>query len=415
MKAYLETFISFRYLRSGNKKDFLSFISIISMVGISLAVAVLLTVISVMNGFEYQLQKRVLGVAAHSTIIDSNGPIEDWSSIGKVILKDSKVLNISPYVNERGLIILNKNLLSLNLRGVDPALEKGVSQIDTMFSEGSFTSLSEGKFNIVIGASLSRELGAKLGDEVIIMTPEGVPSPIGLSPRMRIFTISGIFDVGMYEYDRGLAYINISDARLLFRKGSSVDGIRLLLDNAFSVTSITDDIVTNLGKSYYSNDWTSRYVNFFRSIQITKSIMFVIFSLIIAVAAFNIVSTLTMVVRDKRSDIAILSTMGISRYSILLIFLLIGLIIGIIGTFFGILVGIVVSFQLSNIVYLFELYFNIDLLAEDVYFLSDIPTQIRVFEVIRVSSFAILLSIMATLLPAISAFKRNPSEGLHHE
>ena len=238
MKAYLETFISFRYLRSGNKKDFLSFISIISMVGISLAVAVLLTVISVMNGFEYQLQKRVLGVAAHSTIIDSNGPIEDWSSIGKVILKDSKVLNISPYVNERGLIILNKNLLSLNLRGVDPALEKGVSQIDTMFSEGSFTSLSEGKFNIVIGASLSRELGAKLGDEVIIMTPEGVPSPIGLSPRMRIFTISGIFDVGMYEYDRGLAYINISDARLLFRKGSSVDGIRLLLDNAFSVTSI---------------------------------------------------------------------------------------------------------------------------------------------------------------------------------
>jgi lipoprotein-releasing system permease protein len=387
----------------------------VSITGISLAVAVLLIVLSVMNGFEHQLQQRVLGVAAHSTIQDFNGPILDWNNIGDKIMENPEVLAIAPYIDEQSLIVFGEDIYSVNIRGIDANLETKVSDIGEMFLEGELLSLLDSQFNIIIGSSLSKELGARIGDRVIIMTSKGVVTPIGLSPRMRAFNISGIFDVGMYEYDRGLAYINLEDARLLYNKGSLVDGVRLYLDDAFSVSSITDDIIFNLGKSFYSNDWTSRYVNFFRSIQITKSIMFVILSLIIVVAVFNIISTLVMVVREKRSDIAILETLGASRYNVLLIFLIIGSLIGIIGTTIGIVLGMIVSPQLTSIIYFIELFFNIDLLAEDVYFLSDLPTQIRLAEVLKVSSFTVSLSIIATFFPAISATRKKPLENLNYE
>ena len=411
----LEPFISFRYLLSKNRKNFLSFISLVSIAGISLAVAVLLIVLSVMNGFEHQLQQRVLGVAAHSTIQDLNGPILDWSSVGNRIMENPEVLNIAPYIDEQSLIIFDEDIYSVNIRGIEANLETRVSNIGEMFSEGGLLSLLDSQFNIVIGSSLSNELGVGIGDKVIIMTSKGVVTPIGLSPRMRTFTVSGIFDVGMYEYDRGLAYINLDDARLLYNKSNLVDGIRLYLDDAFAVSAITDDIIFDLGKSFYSNDWTRRYINFFKSIQITKSIMFVILSLIIAVAVFNIISTLVMVVREKRSDVAILATLGASHYNILLIFLIIGSLIGIIGTIIGIILGMIISSQLSNVVYFIELFFNIELLAEDVYFLSDLPTQIRLTEVLKVSLFTISLSVIATLFPAISAAKKIPIENLNYE
>lgn len=415
MKQPYELSMAMRYLRARGRNGFISFISLVSMVGIGLAVAVLVVVLSVMNGFENELQQRILSIVSHATVSGIDEPLEDWSSVRERALARPDVTGAAPYVDGQGLSIVDERLAGVRVRGIDPVLERDVSTIGELLLEGSLDSLEAGSFRALIGTSLAEELGIGIGDSFVLMLAEGRVTPAGLVPRMRRFEVAGLFEAGMYEYDRGLIYVNLQDAALLFRTGGEATGLRLTVSDIFLAGRVSEEFARELGGGFYISDWSRQHSNFFRSIQITKSIMFVILSMVIAVAVFNIVSTLVMVVRDKRGDIAILQSFGATARSILTVFATQGTVIGVIGTVLGLALGVLVATQLGNIVAFAESAFGIDLLAEEVYFISDLPTQVRIPEVVQIGALAIFLAILATLYPAISASRQPPVEALRYE
>ena len=415
MKQPYEISMALRYLRVRGKNGFISFISLVSMVGIGLAVAVLIVVLSVMNGFEHELRQRILNIVSHATISGVEAPLADWRSMRDSVLASPEVIGAAPYVDGQGLLMAEEALAGVQVRGIDPELESDVSVIATLLGQGSLQDLESGAYRTLIGTALAEELDVGVGDSVVLILAQGTVTPVGLTPRTRVLHIAGTFEAGMFEYDRGLIYVHLEDAARLFRTGGEATGLRLAVADIFRAGSVAAQLARALGGGFYIGDWSRQHVNFFRSIQLTKSIMFVIFSLVIAVAVFNILSTLVMVVRDKRSDIAILQSFGASSRSITALFATQGTMIGVIGTAFGVVLGILIASQLGSMAAFIETLLGIDLLSEEVYFISDLPTDIRPAEVIRIALLAVALAISATLYPAFSASRQPPVEALRHE
>jgi lipoprotein-releasing system permease protein len=415
MKQPYELSIAMRYLRARSSHSFISFISAVSMIGIGLAVAVLIVVLSVMNGFENELQQRILGMISDATIGRYDGPLDDWSALREQALDRPDVDAAAPFVEGQGMAVAGEALAGVLVRGVDPALERDVSSIANVLTQGSLEALVPSSYSVLIGRDLAATLGVGLGDEIVLVLAEGTVTLAGLFPRYRSFTVGGIFEAGMYEYDRGLVFVHFADASRLFRTGGRATGLRLNVTDIYAATELARALVDARGGNYYVEDWTRQHYTYFRSIQLQKAIMFVILSLVIAVAAFNIVSTLMMVVRDKRGDIAILRSFGATPRSIMVVFAAQGTLIGVVGTVFGVLLAMLVTSQLDNLVAVLEASFGIDLLSAEVYFLSDLPTQLRPLEIAQIGALALGLGVVATFYPALAAARQPPAEALRYE
>jgi len=415
MAGRFEVWIGGRYVRSRSGNSFISLISAISMLGIAIAVAVLIVVLSVVNGFERELKDRLLAMAGHASIEQADGLLPDWQAWVSLAELQPGVVAAAPYVEGQGLLIFGDRLSGAEFRGIEPALETRVSGVAGTLVEGEITSLAAGRYNIVLGTELATALRAQVGDKVTLTLAEGIVTPAGVLPRTRRFTVSGIYRVGMYEFDRRLAFLNLEDAQKLFRKRDDVTGIRLAVSDIFAAPNIVREAALAGGGGVLVSDWTRRHVNFFRSIQITKSILFVILLMVIAVAAFNIVSTLVMVVKDKQADIGILRTVGASPGDILRIFVTQGSVIGVAGTLGGMLLGVLLSLNLESIVHFMEATFGIKFLAADVYFISDLPADLRLPDVVRICSIALVLALLSTIYPAWRGARTLPAEALRHE
>jgi lipoprotein-releasing system permease protein len=419
MRQPYELSVAARYLRTSGGQSFISFISAVSMVGIGLAVAVLIVVLSVMNGFEYELEKRILGMVSDATISGYEEPLDDWRAMRARVLQQPDIRAAAPFVEGQALAVAGEQLGGVTVRGVDPDLEREVSNIGAITRDGDIGALVGGSYKIVIGKSLATALGVGVGDEVVLVLAQAFATPAGLVPRQRAFRVAGVFEAGMYEYDRGLVFVSFDDAARLFQTGGRASGLRLDVNDLYDAHEVAArtarTFARELEKQFYVDDWTRQHYTYFRSIQLQKTILFVILSLVIAVAAFNIVSTLMMVVRDKRGDIAILRSFGTTPRSVLAIFASQGTFIGLAGTLLGIALALLVSWQLGNIVALVQGLLGVQLLSADVYFLSDLPTQLRPFEVAEIAALALGLAILATLYPAFSASRQPPAEALRYE
>ncbi len=415
MATRFESWIGGRYVRARSSNSFVSLISAISMLGIAIAVTVLILVLSVVNGFERELQERLLAMTAHANIEGLDGRIEDWQVISDAAAGNARVRASAPYVSGQALLVFDQQLSGVELRGIDPTAEDNVSGIGGTMREGDLGSLAPGKFNIVIGSELASALQVGVGDKVTVTLAQGIVTPAGVMPRTKRFTVTGIYRVGMFEYDRRLAFINVGDAQKLYRMRDAVTGVRLAVTDIFTAPEVVREVARSTGQVLLVGDWTRRHVNFFRSIQITKSILFVILLLVVAVAAFNIVSTLVMVVRDKQADIAILRTIGARPGSILKIFVTQGSVIGVIGTAAGVLFGILLALNLETLVASLESLFGIKFLAADVYFISDLPSELRLGDVVLIGSIALILSLASTVYPSWLASRTAPAEALRYD
>jgi lipoprotein-releasing system permease protein len=415
MASRFEYWIGNRYVRSRSNNSFVSLISAISILGIAIAVTVLIVVLSVVNGFERELKDRLLSMTAHASIEDVDGRLADWQELIDLAVQNPRVRAAAPYVDGQGLLIFGEQLSGAELRGIDPEMENEVSGVGSVMQQGELADLESGRFRIVIGVELADALQVGVGDKVTVTLAEGMVTPAGVVPRTKRFTVSGIYRVGMFEFDRRLAFINYEDAQRLYRKKGVVTGVRLAVTELFEASAIVREVALQHGVLVLVSDWTRRHVNFFRSIQITKSILFVILLLVIAVAAFNIVSTLVMVVKDKQSDIAILRTIGASPSSILRIFITQGTVIGVVGTLAGVLAGVLVALNLESIVGFFESVFGIKFLAADVYFISDLPSELRAGDVLRIGGIALALALISTIYPAWVAARTAPAEALRYD
>ncbi len=415
MAGKYEFWIGNRYVRSRSSNSFVSLISAISMLGITVAVAVLILVLSVVNGFERELQDRLLAMTAHASIESADGRLQDWRSWVEKAEEHIEVAAAAPFVTGQGLLVLGDRLSGAQFSGIEPQLESRVSSVGDAVTSGDLASLQAGSFNIVLGVELADKLRASIGDKVTLTLAEGLVTPVGVVPRTKRFTVSGIYRIGMYEFDRRVAFINIEDSQRLFRLSDDISGIRLSVTDIYRASQVVREVALDAGGGVLVSDWTRRNVNFFRSIQITKSILFVILLMVVAVAAFNIVSTLVMVVKDKQSDIAILRTLGATPADILRIFVTQGSVIGVLGTLGGVILGVLLSLNLENIVGFMEATFGIKFLAADVYFISDLPADLRIADVVQISAIALVLALLSTLYPAWRGARTSPAEALRYE
>lgn len=416
-----ELFVGMRYTRAKRKNHFISFISLTSMIGIALGVAALIIVLSVMNGFQKDLRTRILGVASHLEITGSNNTLENWPSIAELSLNREHVLASAPYITAQAMLSYGQGVQGAIIRGVLPAAEDKVADLGKSMKVGNLKDLRAGEFGIVLGADLAYNLGAQMGDKVVVMAPQGQFTPAGVVPRLKQFTVVGLFSSGMQEYDAGLALIHMDDAAKLYRMENKVSGVRLKLDDLFIAPNMAASISKDLNRSsnpsgaYYVTDWTQQHANFFKAVQMEKRVMFIILTLIVAVAAFNIVSTLVMAVTDKRADIAIMRTFGASPASIMVIFIVQGALIGVIGTLIGAAFGVIVALNIDVIIPFIEGLFHIQFLSKDVYQISEVPSDLIWSDVFTIVTVSFILSLLATLYPSWRASKINPAEALRYE
>ncbi len=411
----LEAYIGLRYTRAKRRNGFISFITFTSVLGIALGVTALITVLSVMNGFETELRERILGMAAHATISGRDGALGDWQGVRERAARHPRVLGAAPYVRAEAMLTHGQAVNGTLVRGVLPGLEPEVSRVARHMTEGALESLAPGEWNIVLGADLARALGVLVGDRVTLVAPQARVTPAGILPRLRRFRVTGIFQVGMYEYDAAMALVHLEDAAKLFRLGGEVTGVRLRLDDLFHAPRVSRELARSLPGRYWVSDWTQQHVNFFRAIKTEKTVMFVILTLIVAVAAFNIVSTLVMVVTDKEADIAILRTLGVTPASVMGIFMILGTVIGVLGVALGAAGGVALATHVETLVPAIESLLGTKFLSPEVYYISDLPSEMRWGDVARICTVAFLLSLVATLYPAWRASRTQPAEALRYE
>ena len=410
-----EITVGLRYLKAKQKNGFVSFISLVSIIGIALGVAALITVLSVMNGFQREIQSKIIGVTAHMQIMDASGMLQNWQELANIAKKNSQVLQYAPYVDGQALVSFDGNVSGVLVRGVDPKLEPGVDDIGNHMIKGRATSLIPGKFDVVIGQELAKQLGVAVGNKITLITPQGQITPAGTIPRLKQFTVTGIFNVHMYEYDSSLILINLADAKILFKVGQSVSGVRLRVADVMQTQQIKEQLEQVLPDNTIVSDWIDQHQNYFSAVEMEKKMMFVILTLIVAVAVFNLVSTLVMTVNEKKADIAILRTMGASQTNIMRIFMIQGGLSGIIGTVSGTGLGLLLATYIGDIVHLFEILTGSKLINSDVYLIDYLPSQINLSDVVSIFSISIILSIVATLYPSRNAAKIDPAEALRYE
>ncbi|HEY3808915.1 MAG TPA: lipoprotein-releasing ABC transporter permease subunit [Steroidobacteraceae bacterium] len=413
--ARYEWMVASRYLRATSGRGFLSFISVVSVLGLAIGVAVLIVVLSVMNGFERELKTRILSVTSHATLMGLTGTLDDWRADQARALKMPGVLAAAPYIEAQALLMHGARTAGTGIRGVQPDQERRAVGLAQRIQGARIEDLSDGSYRIVLGDALAQALDAHAGDDVVLIAPKGDATPAGIEPRMRRFRVVGTFHSGMYEFDRALALVNIRDAARVYQLGERVTGLRLALADPFRAPRVVRDLALALGGGYYVSDWTRNHANFFRSIEITKSMLFVILLLVVAVAAFNIVAALVMVVKEKRGDIAILRTIGAGPRNVLAIFTLQGACIGLAGTLAGAALGLLLSANLESLVHALEHLLGTHFLDAKVYFMSDLPAHAEWRDVARICGVAFALCAVATLYPAWRAAGTQPAEALRHD
>lgn len=412
----LELFIGLRYIRAKRRNQFISFISFSSMAGIALGVTALITVLSVMNGFVTELRERILGMASHITVSGYEGELRDWRNLAEQVLKaEPRVVGLAPYIRAEGMLTYGQEVSGTIIRGVLPAEEPNVSNVGEKMLQGRLSDLKPGAYNIILGKGLARSLGVNVGGKVILVTPQAMTTPAGILPRLKRFTVVGIFEVGHNEYDTAMSFIHIDDAAKLFRMDDTVTGIRLKLDDLFKAPWVRQDLAKTLPGLYWLSDWTLQHANFFRAVNIEKRMMFFILMLIVAVAAFNIMASLVMVVTDKQADIAILRTLGAKPRSIMSIFLIQGAVIGVIGNVLGAIGGISLALNVETVVPFIERTLGVDFMPADVYYISDFPSELHWDDVFQITTVAFLLSVLFTIYPAWRASRTQPAEALRYE
>ncbi len=410
-----ELLVGLRYTRAKRRNHFISFISLTSMLGIALGVAALIVVLSVMNGFQKEVRTRILGVVSHVQITGADNRLADWQAVARQSAERPQVAAAAPFVNAQGMLVFGASVRGALVRGIVPQLEEKVAEIGLHMIAGKLESLVPGEFGIVLGSELARALGAGTGDKVTLIAPQGLVTPAGVLPRLKRFTVVGIFEVGMFEYDSGLALIHLEDAQKLYGMGESASGVRLKLHDLFQSREVTRDLITRLRGDLYVSDWTRSHANYFRAVQIEKTMMFIILLLIVAVAAFNIVSTLVMAVTDKQPDIAILRTLGASPGGIMKIFVVQGALIGAIGTLIGVAGGVALALNIDVVVPFLERLLNVQFLSREVYYITDLPSDLQSSDVVAIALVSLALSFFATLYPSWRAARVNPAEALRYE
>jgi len=411
----LELFIGFRYTRAKRRNRFISFISVMATLGIVLGVTAMITVLSVMNGFGDELRSRILGVVSHVTIEKNAGQLNDWREVIQKVKNTNDVTGVAPYVSGQGMLTGERSSRPVIVRGVEPEMEKTVSSVDRHMVSGSIDNLAPGKYGIIIGRELAWRLGAVPGSRLTLVANETLVTPAGLLPRFKQFTVVGIFEVGQGEYDGGFAMINIQDAARVYRKGKGVSGIRVQLDDLFKAMPVAHEIKAQLGSGFKVEDWSKQHKSFFRALRIEKSAMFITMTLIIAVAAFNIIAMLTMLISDKRTDIAILRTLGMSPNRAMTVFLYHGLLLGFSGTVLGVLGGVSLASNISAVIHFFESLTGVHLMTADVYYVSNIVAKLDWGDVIAIAISAFVLTLLAAVYPARRAAMIQPAQALRYE
>lgn len=420
----LEVFIGLRYVRAKRRNHFISFISIISMLGVALGIWALITVLSVMNGFEKELRERILGMASHVTIEAYRRPMTDWQQVADTARKEPSVIGLAPYVQGQALLNRGKFSRGVIIRGIIPSEEPNVSEVNRKMISGKLDALKPGEYGIILGRELALQLlGTTQLDYLVnpadskisVLIPEANITPVGVMPRFKRFTVVGVFDVGMHDYDSGLAFVHIQDAAKLYRLKNGVSGVRLKLDDLFQAPAIARKLMDGFSGDYIVQDWTRKHSNLFKAINMEKRVMFIILFLIVAVAAFNIVSTLVMMVTDKEADIAILRTLGVSPGSIMGIFMVQGAVIGVIGTLLGLGAGIPTALNVETLVSSLERLLGIQFLSPDIYYISVLKSDVHWNDVTMICGFSLLITLLATLYPAWRASRTQPAEALRYE
>lgn len=413
--ARFEMMVGLRYTRAKRRNHFISFITLIAMAGIGLGVAALIVVLSVMNGFQQELRERILGVAAHVQVFGNGDSLANWPAVVAETARHPQVVGAAPYVMGQAMLSFDDHVQGTLVRGILPAEEARVADIGAHMKAGRLEDLTPGGFGIVLGYDLAQALHVGVGQKVVLITPQGQITPAGLLPRLKQFTVVGVFQVGMYEYDSGLALIHLTDAQVLFRLGDRVTGVRLKLKDLMQAPEVAHQLASTLSIDAWVSDWTREHANLFRAVAIEKNVMFIILLLIVAVAAFNIVSTLVMAVTDKQADIAILRTLGASPASILQIFVIQGALIGLLGTALGALLGVVTAVNIHVIVPFIEKTFGIHFLSPQVYFISELPSRLEWSDVSIITGTSVVLTLLATLYPSYRAARIQPAEALRYE
>jgi lipoprotein-releasing system permease protein len=406
--------IGLRYTRAKRRNRFISFIALISMAGIALGVAVLIVVLSVMNGFQTEVRSRILGVASHLQLTGANAVLRDWQPVAREASQHPQVVASAPFVQAQGMLTSGRAARGVGVRGILPAEEDGVADFGKHMVAGKLDALKPGEFNIILGADLARALGVTTGEKVALIAPQGNVTPAGVVPRLKQFTVAGTFDVGFNEADSALALVHLEDAQKLYQLEGQVSGVRLKLKDLFAARTVGRELMARM-PDIFAWDWSRSHPNLFRAVQIEKRMMFLILTLIIAVATFNMVSTLVMLVTDKQADIAILRTLGASPRSILQVFVVQGAVIGVVGTLAGLIGGLLLALNIDVVVPAIENVLGFKFFAKDVYLIPNVPSEVHTDDVVFVTLISLALAFLATLYPSWRASRVNPAEALRYE
>jgi lipoprotein-releasing system permease protein len=410
-----ELTVGLRYTRARRRNRFIGINSAVSMIGIAVGVWALIVVLSVMNGFQKEVRTRILGVVSHLQLLADDGRLDDWQDVARISAQHPRVLGTAPFVQAQAMLSNGQAVRGAIVRGIVPAEEETVADLARHMRAGSLDALKPGEFGVVLGADLARTLGVLRGDKIALIAPQGTVTPAGVIPRLKQFTVAGVFEAGIVDADSGLALVHIRDAQTLYQMGEAVSGVRLKLDDLFAARSVARELLGQLPRDIFVTDWTRSHANFFRAVEIEKRMMFLILGLIVLVAAINIISTLVMAVTDKQADIAILRTLGAAPRSILQIFMVQGMVLGVVGTVAGVVVGVITALNIDVIVPAIESAFNIKFLSKDVYLIPDLPSDLQMDDVVSIAGMALVLSFVATIYPSWRAARVNPAEALRYE